>query len=122
MGWEIYPQGLADMMDRINTEYSFPSLVVTENGAAYPDVVVDGGVADPERIAYLDVHIAVVEEAAARGIPVSGYFVWSLLDNLEWASGYGKRFGLVHVDFETQQRTIKDSGHWYRERIAASGL
>lgn len=121
MGWEIYPAGLTETLLRLGTDYSFESLVVTENGAAYPDTVVDGAVDDALRVEYLEVHVAAVAEAIRLGAPVTGYFVWSLLDNFEWASGYDKRFGLVHVDFETQVRTIKRSGYWYRDFIARAG-
>jgi beta-glucosidase len=118
MGWEIYPAGLTETLLHLSTDYAFDSLVVTENGASYPDTVVDGAVDDALRVAYLQTHVAAVAEAIRLGAPVAGYFVWSLLDNFEWASGYDKRFGLVYVDFATQVRTIKRSGYWYREFIA----
>ncbi|MEE8330942.1 MAG: GH1 family beta-glucosidase [Acidimicrobiia bacterium] len=117
MGWEIYPEGLTAMLLRLANEYGFKRLIVTENGAAYPDVVVDGAVDDTARVEYLAAHIAAIGDAIAQGAPVTGYFVWSVMDNFEWASGYAKRFGLIHVDFETQQRTIKKSGYWYRDFI-----
>jgi len=112
MGWEIYPQGLGDFLRRTAAEYtgSLP-LFVTENGMANPDTVQDSGVPDTSRIAYLDAHLEEVRRAIADGVPVGGYFVWSLLDNYEWALGYEKRFGLVHVDFETLARTPKASYH-----------
>jgi beta-glucosidase len=88
-------------------------LYITENGAAYPDVVgPDGTVDDPERLAYIQDHIAAGAEAIRRGIPLQGYFVWSLMDNFEWAWGYSRRFGIVHVDYETQTRTPKASAYW----------
>ncbi len=97
--------------------------MVTENGAAYQDQVgLDGEVADPERIAYLHGHLLAAHQALAAGVDLRGYFVWSLLDNFEWALGYAQRFGLVHVDYETQARTPKQSAHWYRQVIAAGGV
>jgi beta-glucosidase len=95
--------------------------VITENGCAYDDSVdADGRCADPERVAFLSAHLAAVRAALAAGVDVRGYHVWSLLDNFEWAEGYTKRFGLVHVDYTTQRRTPKASFDWYREQIAAS--
>jgi beta-glucosidase len=95
--------------------------VVTENGAAYDDVVEsDGSVRDAQRQSYLARHLAMLADARDAGVPVTGYNVWSLLDNFEWSFGYTKRFGLVHVDFETQRRTVKQSGHWYQSLIASS--
>jgi beta-glucosidase len=121
MGWERYPEGLSLTLERVHREYAPASIVISENGAAYPDVPArDGSVSDPERTAYLVSHIAAVADARDAGVPVDGYFVWSLLDNYEWAEGYGQRFGIVRVDFETQRRTIKQSGRWYRELIAAA--
>ena len=110
MGWEIYPQGLHDFLVRCHEEYAqgLP-IYVTENGLASPDRLEDGAVADPDRIAYVDAHLAQVRRALDAGVPVAGYFVWSLLDNYEWALGYEKRFGLVHVDFDTLERTPKAS-------------
>lgn len=110
MGWEVYPDGLYKFLKRTAAEYTggLP-LFITENGMANPDVLKGGRVADPERIAYINAHLAKVKQAADEGVPVQGYFLWSLLDNYEWALGYEKRFGLVHVDFESLQRTPKDS-------------
>jgi beta-glucosidase len=120
MGWEVNPSGLRDLLVRLGAEYpALPPLYVTENGAAYPDVVsLDSEVHDTERTAYIVDHISAVSEAIAAGADVRGYFVWSLLDNFEWAWGYGKRFGIVHVDYDTQKRTIKDSGHRYARILA----
>jgi beta-glucosidase len=120
MGWEVNPDGLRTLLVRLGKEYpTLPPLYVTENGAAYDgDTVVDGRVADPERADYIRAHVAAIGEAIAEGADVRGYFVWSLLDNFEWAWGYEKRFGIVHVDYETQVRTIKDSGHEYAALIA----
>ncbi|MEM0946020.1 MAG: GH1 family beta-glucosidase [Pseudomonadota bacterium] len=112
MGWEIYPDGLEFFLRRTHEEYAkgLP-LYVTENGMAAPDRVEAGAVADPHRIDYLDAHLGAVARALDSGVPVSGYFTWSLLDNYEWALGYDKRFGLVHVDFDNLKRTPKASYH-----------
>jgi beta-glucosidase len=99
---------------------ALPPIYITENGCAYDDVVgADGAVHDPDRVAYLDAHLRAVAQAVDFGVDVAGYYAWSLLDNFEWAEGYTKRFGLVHVDYETQKRTPKDSFGWYRDVIAA---
>jgi beta-glucosidase len=120
MGWEVHATGLEELLLRLTREYGVRELMVTENGAAYHDVVgPDGQVHDPERAAYLNEHLAACARAAAAGVPLTGYFVWSLLDNFEWAYGYDKRFGLVHVDYATQRRTIKDSGRHYADVIRA---
>ncbi len=107
MGWEIHPQGLRDVLVRVRDEYPTPLLAVTENGIA------TGGIDDPTRIEYLRDHIRCAEGLA------DAYFVWSLLDNFEWAHGYSKRFGIVHVDYATQERRIKDSGRWYADLLRA---
>jgi beta-glucosidase len=118
MGWEVYPDGLREVLRRLHYEYGSPPLYVTENGAAFDDVRTHGGrVHDVDRIAYLNAYIRSVDEAAADGVDVRGYFVWSLLDNFEWALGYSKRFGLVYVDYPTLQRVPKDSFAWYRDLI-----
>ncbi len=123
MGWEVYPQGLAEVLTRLHEEYGVPSLYVTENGAAFADVVThDRRVHDVERIAYLRDYLAAVAGAIAAGVPVRGYFVWSLLDNFEWAEGYAKRFGIVYVDYPTLARIPKDSFYWFRDLIARSGV
>jgi beta-glucosidase len=120
MAWEIYPQGLADLLVRLHRDYALPALYVTENGAAFADNWNGGDrVSDPRRVAYLREYIGAVAQAIAQGAPVRGYFVWSLLDNYEWAEGYSKRFGIVYVDYPTQRRIIKDSGHWYADFLAA---
>jgi beta-glucosidase len=113
MGWEVFPRGLSELLARLQADYRLPPIHVTENGAAYRDRLVDGRVADVDRIRYLEAHIAALADALERGIDVRGYFVWSLLDNFEWADGYTKRFGLFYVDYPTQRRTPKDSAHWY---------
>ena len=120
MGWEVYPQGLTDLLVRLDRDYVIPALHITENGAAYPDALDGGEVHDADRVRYFEGHISAVADARARGVPVAGYFAWSLMDNFEWAHGYDKRFGIVHVDYDTQERTLKDSARWYRERIRAS--
>lgn len=118
MGWEIDAQGLYDTLQRLTTDYAAPPLYVTENGAAFDDVVdADGVVHDPQRIDYLQEHFAAAARAIADGVDLRGYFVWSLIDNFEWAWGYSRRFGLIHVDYTSQVRTVKDSGHWYAQHI-----
>ncbi|WP_157246211.1 GH1 family beta-glucosidase [Nonomuraea typhae] len=123
MGWEIDENGLLDLLQRIVKDYPPIDLYVTENGAAFADTVSpDGAVHDADRIDYLERHISACAEAVNRGVPLQGYFAWSLLDNFEWAHGYGQRFGIVHVDFATQKRTPKDSALWYAARIRKGGL
>jgi beta-glucosidase len=122
MGWEVYPAGLFELLFRIKQDYGNPPIYITENGAAFPDVVEDGRVHDVRRQAFLEQHLAALVGAMRAGVDVRGYFAWSLLDNFEWAYGYDKRFGIVHVDFETQQRTIKDSAYWYRDLIRSRQL
>jgi beta-glucosidase len=120
MGWEVYPPGLTELLVGLGRDYPIPALVVTENGAAFDDVLTpDGRVHDARRTRYLAQHIAAVHEAIAQGAPVTGYMVWSLLDNFEWSSGLSRRFGIVHVDYDTLQRTPKDSALWYRGFLAA---
>ncbi|MFC4585909.1 GH1 family beta-glucosidase [Sphaerisporangium corydalis] len=120
---EIYPRGLYDTLVRLRRDYPAVPIVVTENGMPAPDVAgPDGRFADGGRIAYLRDHLAAVADALAEGVPVEGYHVWSLLDNFEWAEGYGARFGIVHVDYATQRRTLKDSALWYRDVIATGRL
>jgi beta-glucosidase len=122
MGWEIDPEALTDLLAWLDHQYAFPALVVTENGAAFDDSWVGGErVRDPERRAYLAAHVAKVAQVMEQGMPVAGYFVWSLLDNFEWARGYSKRFGIVYVDYPTQRRIVKDSGRWYAALLAAHG-
>lgn len=112
MGWEVYPDGLCELLCRLNDDYNVGTLMVTENGAAFKDVVEEGQVNDIERQSYIQSHISATLEARRRGVPVEGYFVWSLLDNFEWASGYEKRFGIIHVDYESLERTPKASSFW----------
>ncbi len=114
--WEVAPQELLPLLLRLQNDYQCPPMYITENGAAYDDVVTsDGRIHDSERLAYFQRHLQVVQQAVAQGVAVRGYFAWSLMDNFEWAAGYQRRFGLVHVDFETQQRRMKDSGLWFRD-------
>jgi beta-glucosidase len=122
MGWEVHPAGLYNLLVRLGKEYpTLPPLYITENGAAYDDSVSDdGAVHDSDRESYIVQHIAAVGDAIAEGADVRGYFVWSLLDNFEWAWGYGKRFGIIHVDYDSQERIIKDSGLAYAKIIATA--
>jgi beta-glucosidase len=118
IGWEVYPQGLTDLLLRLHADYRPGPIYITENGAAYatgPDRA--GRIDDRERTRYLQDHVHAVAVAHAAGVPVLGYFAWSLLDNFEWAEGYGQRFGLVWVDYATQTRSPKASAHWYRQRV-----
>ncbi|GAA4087421.1 GH1 family beta-glucosidase [Actinomadura miaoliensis] len=123
MGWPVVPDGLLSLLRALKERYgpALPPLYVTENGCSFPDEPgPDGRVDDDARIEYLDAHIAAVRTAIDEGVDVRGYFVWSLLDNFEWAEGYHPRFGLVHVDYATQRRTPKKSYAWYRDLIAAA--
>lgn len=118
MGWNIEPQGLVDLLLDVHERYPSVPMAITENGAAfYDEVSPDGRVHDADRVAYLHDHIDAVGEAIERGADVRGYFVWSLMDNFEWSYGYDRRFGVVRVDYETLERTVKDSGRWYRELL-----
>jgi beta-glucosidase len=119
MGWEIYPEGLRELLLHNHRHYTLPPVYITENGMVEADVLQDGAVHDPRRIAYVRSHLQAIAEARAQGVDVRGYFYWSLMDNYEWDSGYAKRFGIVHVDYASQQRTLKDSAHWYRDSITA---
>lgn len=121
MGWEVAPDGLRDTLIWLHRTYSPPEIVITENGAAYPDEVeVDGSVDDAPRVSYLARHVAAAADALVAGVPLTGCHVWSLLDNFEWSLGYTRRFGIVHVDFASERRTPKASADWYRRLIAAS--
>ena len=120
MDWEVRDEGLERLLMRLTDDYGAQRIYVTENGSAWPDVVgPDGQVDDPERVRYLEEHLDACARAVRRGAPVAGYFAWSLLDNFEWAYGYDKRFGLVYVDYATQQRIIKGSGRRYEDLIRA---
>ncbi|MEU5548430.1 MULTISPECIES: GH1 family beta-glucosidase [unclassified Micromonospora] len=124
MGWMIEPAGLTRLLTRIAADYPGVPLLITENGAAFPDKNADptSPLQDSDRVAYLDGHLRAAHEAIARGVDLRGYLVWSLLDNFEWAEGYRKRFGIVHVDYLTQRRTPKASARWYQEVISRNGL
>jgi beta-glucosidase len=119
--WPIVPEGLAEVVRTFRDRYAekLPPVYVTESGCSFHDAdPVDGRVADPERVAYHDAHLRALADEIAGGADVRGYFAWSATDNFEWAAGYAERFGLVHIDYDTQVRTPKDSYHWYRELIA----
>jgi len=122
MGWPIVPDAFTELLTRLHRDYAPKTIYVTENGVAFDDKVVGGGVHDPRRIAYLHSHIGAVRQAIADGAPVGGYFLWSLMDNFEWAYGYSKRFGIVYIDYPTQTRIPKDSAAWYRRVIAANAF
>jgi beta-glucosidase len=121
MGWEVWPDALRSLLVRLHRDYQPQRIYVTENGAAYADEVsTDGHVHDVARTDYIRGHIRAVQRATAEGAPVAGYFVWSLLDNFEWAEGYSKRFGIVYVDYPTQRRILKDSALYYSKAIRAN--
>jgi len=117
MNWEIYPESIYEMLVRFNNYKTFKEIIVTENGAAFTDIVVDGAIHDEQRKNYLEQYIKQVLRAKQDGVNVTGYFAWSLTDNFEWAEGYAPRFGLVYIDYITQKRTIKNSGYWYSRMI-----
>jgi beta-glucosidase len=119
MDWEVYPDGLRETLERVHKEYAAPAIYITENGASYNDVLGPGDrVADARRVSYLEGHFDAMGQAMEAGAPVKGYFVWSVMDNFEWAMGYSRRFGVVYVDYSTQRRVLKDSAKWYRDWIA----
>ncbi|AGB40269.1 beta-galactosidase [Halobacteroides halobius DSM 5150] len=122
MNWEIYPDGLYDLLTKLNQEYTNKPLYITENGAAFDDQIIAGQVNDQRRINYLKEHFKSVYRAIQDGVPVRGYYVWSLMDNFEWAYGYSKRFGLIYVDYNTQKRTLKDSAYWYQQVIEENSI
>jgi beta-glucosidase len=123
MGWEIYPDGLTEVLTRVSRDYTEVPIYITESGAAFADdMTPDARVEDRNRVDYMRSHISHAKRAIDQGVDLRGYFAWSLLDNFEWAFGFTKRFGLVHVDFETQVRTQKQSAAWYRELIVRNGL
>ncbi len=123
MDWEVHAPAFTSLLTRLNRDYRLPPIYITENGAAFPDEIsADGHVHDPRRINYLREHIAAIGEAMRQGVDVRGYFVWSLLDNFEWAYGFSKRFGIVYTNYTTQKRIIKDSGKWYAQLITQNKL
>ena len=118
MDWEVQPDGLIDVVRLVSDRAPSLPVYITENGAAYPDeVTADGTVDDEDRRHFFELHLNAAREAIDSGLPLRGYFAWSLLDNFEWAFGYSRRFGIVYVDYETQQRIVKRSGHWFRDRL-----
>ncbi|WP_426115494.1 GH1 family beta-glucosidase [Massilia sp. PWRC2] len=118
MGWEIYPQGLTELLLKLHQQYALPPVYITENGMASADLLRHGAIDDVERIEFVASHLAALKAAIDGGVNVAGYFLWSLLDNFEWNSGYAKRFGIVHVDYASQRRTPKASARWYRDFVA----
>ncbi|WDC85145.1 family 1 glycosylhydrolase [Caloramator sp. mosi_1] len=123
MGWEIYPEGLYDILMAIHQNYNGIDIYITENGAAFNDIVNSNGkVVDDYRIYYLYEHLKEVHRAISDGVNLKGYYLWSFLDNFEWAEGYAKRFGIVFVDYNNQNRIIKDSAYWYSQVIKNNGL
>jgi beta-glucosidase len=119
IGWEVHPASFRSLLLRLQRDYAPKDLYVTENGAAYDDTVIDDRVDDPARISFLSRHFGAAASALAAGVPLRGYFIWTLMDNFEWAHGTSKRFGIVHTDYRTQRRRVKASGDWYRRLIAA---
>jgi len=118
MKWEVYPPSIYHILKKFSDYTSVPRWIITENGAAFPDKVTDGKVTDIQRTRYIQDHLAQVLKARQEGVHVDGYFVWSLTDNFEWAEGYHTRFGLIYVDYDTQQRIVKQSGLWLRDFLA----
>ncbi len=115
IGWEVAPSAFSDLITTLYANYELPECYITENGACYNDEPQDGVVADGKRISYLSTHLDAVFKVVNNGLPIKGYFAWSLMDNFEWAEGYRMRFGLIHIDYATQKRTMKNSGHWYSQ-------
>jgi beta-glucosidase len=122
MDWIIRPDGLRDILVEADRRYRLKTLYVTESGAAFEDHVIAGEVDDNERLTYIKEHVAATLAARAKGVPIRGYFVWSLFDNFEWGRGYAMRFGIVHVDFKTQERIVKASGRWYSELVRSGAI
>jgi beta-glucosidase len=123
MGWEVCAPALRRLLKRMNDDYDLPPIYITENGAAFKDVVSPNGkVHDEHRLDYLRQHFIQTNQAIEDGVDIRGYFVWSLLDNFEWGHGYTKRFGIIHVDYGTQERILKDSAEWYANVIAQNRL
>jgi len=118
MNWEVYPEAIYNIIKKFDAYPQVKKIIITENGAAFPDVVENDEVNDPLRVQYLQDHIAQVLKAKNEGCKVAGYFVWTLTDNFEWAEGYRPRFGIIHVDFATQKRTVKASGKWYAKFLS----
>jgi beta-glucosidase len=122
-GWECWPKSIYDMVMRLTRDYNRPVVEITENGCSFSDAPAkDGKIADQRRIEYHDTHLRELARAIRDGADVRSYHAWSLMDNFEWAHGYSQRFGLVHVDFKTQKRTVKESGKWYAQVAGANGI
>jgi beta-glucosidase len=119
IGWEVHPASFHKLLVRVHRDYAPRDMFVTENGAAYDDTVADDRVNDPARVSFLERHFEAAASAMAEGVPLRGYFIWTLMDNFEWAHGTSKRFGIVHTDYPTQRRRVKASGEWYRRLIGA---
>jgi beta-glucosidase len=116
MGWEVYPQGIYEIIKQFSNYKNIPPIIVTENGAAFPDEVQnDQSIHDYRRIQFFKDYLNQILKAKKEGVNIKGYFVWTFMDNFEWAEGYKPRFGLVHVDYTTQERRIKDSGKWFSQ-------
>jgi len=123
MGWEVYPQGLLDLLRRVHRDYDGPCMMITENGAAFKDNIIrDGIIQDDDRVSYLERHLEKAREAISEGIKLEGYYIWSLIDNFEWGHGYSKRFGLFHVDYNTLERSWKKSARWLKRYIEENNL
>lgn len=122
MGWPVMPDGLRELLVAVHREYNPPAMYITENGAAFEDTVEDGAVHDPRRVEYLSEHFAAARRAISDGVPLRGYFVWSLMDNFEWSMGFGKRFGLIYVDYQTQERILKDSAKYFQRVVQANSI
>lgn len=123
MDWIVYPQGLYDLLKQLDKDYGSINLFISENGAAYKDIVDgDGTIKDSQRIKYINDHLSAAHKAIQEGVNLKGYYLWSLMDNFEWSFGYSKRFGIIHIDYETLKRTIKQSGYWYKDVIENNGI
>jgi beta-glucosidase len=123
MDWEVYPQAMTDLLVRLDRDYDGVEMYITENGCAYEDVLTeDGQVHDAARTEYLRLHFAAAHRAIEEGVSLKGYFVWSFMDNFEWAYGYSRRFGITYVDYATQQRYLKDSAKYVAEVAAANAV
>jgi len=120
MNWEVYPQSIYKVLKKFDTYEGVKELVITENGVAFPEKVIEGRIKDLDRIQFVQSYLNQVLKAQREGVNVTGYFIWTLLDNFEWAEGYTQRFGLIHTDFETQERIIKDSGRWYKRFLQSA--
>ena len=122
MNWEVHPESIYCMLKKFSTYNQLKNIVITENGAAFPDLLVDGKVEDEQRVSYFQNYLQQVLRAKEEGVPVNGYFAWSFTDNFEWAEGYHQRFGLIYIDYRTQRRYIKSSGHWFREFLSPAAV